>query len=117
MSEIAAKKLARFGLSADFSSCLVEFENHDGTTGRLTFPAGQLQEVIGLLLQLKQLHAEKTEGGESRSVLMAEQVGVLVQPDVALLDFIVGGAPLSFAISVEVAKQVMEILKQRLPAA
>ena len=33
---IAAKKLSRFGLSADFSTCLVEFEAQDGTTSRLT---------------------------------------------------------------------------------
>jgi hypothetical protein len=113
---IAAKKLSRFGLSADFSTCLVEFENPDGAASRLTFPADQLQEVIGLLLQVKQVHAEKTEGDQSRSVMMAERVGVLVQPEMTFIDFMVGGAPLSFAISPDIATQLMEILKQRLPA-
>jgi hypothetical protein len=113
---IAAKKLSRFGLSADFSTCLVEFEGADGTTARLTFPADQLQEVIGLLLQVKQIHAEKTQGDQSRSVMIAERVGVLVQPDATLLDFMVGGAPLSFAISPDITAQLIEILKQRLPS-
>ena len=114
---ITAKKLNRFGLSADFSTCLVEFEAQDGATSRLTFPADQLQEVIGLLLQVKQVHAEKTEDAQSRSVMVAERVGVLVQPDMTFIDFMVGGAPLSFAISPDIANQLMEILKQRLPAA
>lgn len=113
---IAATKLSRFGLSADFSTCLVEFENQDGTTNRLTFPADQLQEVIGLLLQVKQVHAEKTTAGQSRSVMVAERVGVLVQPEMVFIDFMVGGAPLSFAVSPDIANQLMEILKQRLPA-
>jgi hypothetical protein len=113
---IAAKKLNRFGLSADFSTCLVEYEAQDGTTNRLTFPADQLQEVIGLLLQVKQVHAEKSEDAQSRSVMMAERVGVLVQPEKTFIDFMVGGAPLSFAISPDIANQLMEILKQRLPA-
>ena len=113
---IAAKKLLRFGLSADFATCLVEFENPDGATSHLTFPADQLQEVIGLLLQVKQIHAEKTESDRTRSVMVAERVGVLVQPEATLLDFMVGGAPLSFAISPDVAAQLMEILKQGLPA-
>ena len=117
MDTIAARKLSRFGLSADFSTCLVEFENQDGATARLTFPAEQLQEVIGLLLQVKQVHAEKTASDQTRSVLFAEQIGVLVQPKATLLDFMVGGAPLSFAISPQVTKQLMDILKQRLPAA
>ena|SRR5438477_5166256 len=112
----AARKLSRFGLSADFSTCLVEFEMLDGATSRLTFPADQLQEVIGLLLQVKQVHAEKTERDQTRSVMVAERVGVLVQPEVTLLDFMVGGAPLSFAISPDLTVQLMEILKQRLPA-
>ncbi len=116
MDSIAAQKLSRFGLSADFSTCLVEFENQDGETARLTFPAAQLQEVIGLLLQVKQVHGEKTANDQTRSVLFAEQIGVLVQPEATLLDFMVGGAPLSFAISPEVTKQLLEILKQRLPA-
>lgn len=113
---IAATKLSRFGLSADFSTCLVEFENQDGTTNRLTFPADQLQEVIGLLLQVKQVHAEKTTADQSRSVMVAERVGVLVQPEMVFMDFMVGGAPLSFAVSPDIANQLMEILKQRLPA-
>jgi hypothetical protein len=117
MDTIAARKLLRFGLSADFSTCLVEFENRDGATARLTFPADQLQEVIGLLLQVKQVHADKTTSDQARSVLFVEQIGVLVQPEATLLDFVVGGAPLSFAVSPEVAKQLLEILKQRLPAA
>jgi hypothetical protein len=113
---IAAKKLSRFGLSADFSTCLVEFENQDGTTSRLSFPAEQLQEVIGLLLQVKQVHADKTAGDQSRSVMVAERVGVLVQPEMVFMDFVVGGAPLSFAISPELGHQLREILTQRLPA-
>ena len=114
---IAAKKLSRFGLSADFSTCLVEFESQDGGTARLSFPAGQLQEVIGLLLQVKQIHSDKTDANQSRSVMVADQIGVLVQPDATLLDFMVGGAPLSFAISPDVATQLMQILKERLPTA
>jgi len=113
---IAAKKLSRFGLSPDFATCLVEFESQDGTTSRLTFPADQLQEVIGLLLQVKQVHSEKTSNDQSRSVMLAERVGVLVQPEMVFVDFMVGGAPLSFAISQDIATQLMEILKQRLPA-
>ncbi len=116
MDTIAARKLSRFGLTPDFSTCLVEFENQDGATARLTFPADQLQEVIGLLLQVKQVHAEKTANDQTRSVLLAEQIGVLVQPEATLLDFVVGGAPLSFAITPELTKQLLEILKQRLSA-
>ena len=112
---IAAKKLSRFGLSGDGSTCLVEFENDDGGTGRLSFPSAQLDEVLGLLLQVKQLHAERTQGAETRAVLIAERVGVLVQPDAAVLDFVVGGAPISFAIPPEMAMQLMQILKEKLP--
>jgi len=114
---ITATRLSRFGLSADGSACLVEFEKPDGETGRLTFPPGQLDEVIGLLLQLKQLHAQRTEQNETRSVLIADRVGVLVQPDAAVLDFVVGGAPISFAIPLEMAGQLTQILKERLPPA
>jgi hypothetical protein len=48
--------------------------------------------------------------------MVAERVGVLVQPEMVFMDFVVGGAPLSFAISPELAQQLREILKQRLPA-
>lgn len=112
---IAAKKLLRFGLSGDASTCLVEFEKEDGATERLSFPSNQLDEVLGLLMQVKQIHAQKTEGTQTRSVLIAERVGVLVQPDAAVLDFVVGGSPISFAIPPEMAIQLMQILKDRLP--
>jgi hypothetical protein len=115
MTEITATKLSRFGLSADGSACLVEFEKPDGTTDRLTFPPAQLDEVIGLLLQVKQVYAQKMEGNETRSVLIADRVGVLVQPDAAVMDFVVGGAPISFAIPLEMAGQLAQILKERLP--
>jgi hypothetical protein len=117
MTEITATKLSRFGLSADGSACLVEFEKSGGGTDRLTFPPAQLDEVIGLLLQVKQVYAQKMEGDQTRSVLVADQVGVLVQPDAAVLDFVVGGAPISFAIPLEMAKQLTQILKEKLPAA
>ncbi|HEY4263848.1 MAG TPA: hypothetical protein VGM72_00900 [Micropepsaceae bacterium] len=116
MTEIAATRLSRFGLSADGSACLVEFEKSDGETGRLTFPPAQLDEVIGLLLQLKQVYAQKIEGNETRSVLVADRVGVLVQSDAAVLDFVVGGAPISFAIPLEMAAQLTQILQERVPA-
>jgi hypothetical protein len=112
---INATKLSRFGLSADGAMCLVEYEKDDGGTDRLAFPASQLDEVIGLLLQLKQIYAEKMEGTQTRSVLVADRVGVLVQPDAAVLDFVVGGAPISFAIPTEMAAQLMQILQQKLP--
>lgn len=115
MTEITATKLSRFGLSADGSACLVEFEKPDGGTDRLTFPPAQLDEVIGLLLQVKQVYAQKMEGNETRSVLIADRVGVLVQPDAAVMDFVVGGAPISFAIPLEMAGQLAQILKERLP--
>jgi|SRR6185437_797702 len=117
MSEtIAATKLSRFGLSADASTCLVEFENDKGGTDRLSFPSGQLDEVIGLLLQVKQIHAQKTQDSQTRSVLVAERVGVLVNPEAAVLDFVVGGAPISFAIPQPMAIQLMQILRDRLPS-
>src|SRR3954464_14154767 len=81
MTETIANKLSRFGLSADGAMCLVEYEKDDGGTDRLAFPASQLDEVIGLLLQLKQIYAEKMEGTQTRSVLVADRVGVLVQSD------------------------------------
>jgi hypothetical protein len=112
---IAAKKLLRFGLSADGSLCLVEFEKDDGGIERLTFPTAQLDEVLGLLLQVKQLHSERTEGAQTRSVLVAERVGVFVQPEATVLDFVVGGAPISFAIPGTMAIQLMQILNERLP--
>jgi len=112
---IAAKKLLRFGLSADGALCLVEFEKEDSATERLSFPSAQLDEIIGLLLQVKQIHAEKTEGAEKRSVLVAERVGVLVQSDAVVMDFMVGGAPISFAIPSDMAMQLMQILNERLP--
>jgi hypothetical protein len=114
---ITATRLSRFGLSADASACLVEFEKPDGGTDRLTFPPGQLDEVIGLLLQLKQVYAQKTGENETRSVLIADRVGVLIQPDATVLDFVVGGAPISFAIPLEMAAQLRQILVERLPAA
>jgi hypothetical protein len=114
---IAAKKLSRFGLSADGSMCLIEFERPDNGTDRLAFPSGQLDEVVSLLLQVKQIHSERTEGAQTRSVLVAERVGVLVQPDAAILDFMVGGAPISFAVPTEMAVQLAQILQQRLPPA
>ena len=113
---IAAKKLLRFGLSGDGSACLVEYEKDDGGIDRLAFPSAQLDEVVGLLLQVKQLHSQRTEGNETRSVLVADRVSVLVQPDAAVLDFVVGGAPISFAIPTEMAIQLMQILKERLPS-
>jgi hypothetical protein len=112
---IAAKKLSRFGLSADGAQCLVEFEKEDSATERLSFPSAQLDEIIGLLLQVKQLHAERTVGSETRSVLVAERVGVLVQPDAVVMDFMIGGAPISFAIPRDMATQLMQILNERLP--
>jgi hypothetical protein len=115
MTEITATRLSRFGLSADGSACLVEFEKPDGGIDRLTFPPSQLDEVIGLLLQLKQVYAQKMEGNETRSVLVADRVGLLVQPDAAVLDFVVGGAPISFAIPLEMAGQLSQILVERLP--
>jgi hypothetical protein len=113
---IAATKLARFGLSGDGANCLIEFEKQDGETGRLSFPAEQLDEVVGLLLQVRQIR-EARSGNESRSVLVAEKVGVMVQPEAAVLDFVVGGAPISFAVTPQIATQLMQILKERLPAA
>jgi len=80
MTEIAATKLSRFGLSADGANCLIEYEKQGGETDRLAFPASQLDEMIGLLLQVKQLHSQKTQGNDQRQVLVAERVGVLVQP-------------------------------------
>ncbi len=115
MTEIAATKLSRFGLSADGANCLIEYEKQGGETDRLAFPASQLDEMIGLLLQVKQLHSQKTQGNDQRQVLVAERVGVLVQPEAAVLDFVVGGAPISFAIPTEMAMQLMQILKERLP--
>src|SRR5258706_13522894 len=117
MAETIAKKLSRFGLSRDASACLVEYEKENGEIDRLTFPSAQLDEVIGLLLQLKQIYAQKMEGNETRSVLVADRVGVLVQPDAAVLDFVVGGAPISFAIPTDMAAQLMQILQSKLPAA
>jgi hypothetical protein len=111
---IAAKKLLRFGLSGDGAICLVEFEKEDGTTERLSFPSGQLDEVVGLLLQVKQIYSQKMEGSETRSVLVAERVGVLVQPEAVLLDFVIGGAPISFAVPREMADQLMQIFNERL---
>ncbi len=116
MTETIAKKLSRFGLSRDASACLIEYEKENGETDRLAFPSTQLDEVLGLLLQLKTIYAQKTEGGDKRSVLVADQVGVLVQPDAAVFDFIVGGAPISFAIPTQMATQLMQILQARLPA-
>jgi len=112
---IAAAKLSRFGLSSDATSCLIEFENEDGGTDRLSFPTAQLDEVISLLLQVKQIHAAKTESAETRTVLVAEKVRVLVQPEAAVLDFVVGGAPISFAFSTDMAVQLMQIFQQKLP--
>ena len=117
MAETIAKKLSRFGLSRDASACLVEYEKESGEIDRLTFPSAQLDEVIGLLLQLKQIYSQKMEGNETRSVLVADRVGVLVQPDAAVLDFVVGGAPISFAIPTDMAAQLMQILQSKLPAA
>ena|SRR6267142_2454695 len=111
---ITAKKLLRFGLSSDSSQCLIEFETPEGGTDRFGFPAEQLEEVLGLFLQIKQLHSERTEGNQSRSVLVADRVGVLVQPDAAVLDFVIGGAPISFAIPTAMATQLMQILKEKL---
>jgi hypothetical protein len=117
MSEtIAATKLLRFGLSGDASTCLVEFEREGGGTDRLSFPSDQLDQVVGLLLQVKQIHAQKTQDTQTRSVLVAERVGVLVDPEAAVLDFVVGGAPISFAIPQPMAIQLMQILRDRLPA-
>jgi hypothetical protein len=117
MSEHAAKKLSRFGLSADMSACLVEFEKQDGATDRLTFPASQLEEVVNLLLQVKQVHSEKTENSQTRTALVAQRVGVLVQPDATILDFIVGGAPMTIALPTDLAGQLAQILKEKLPKA
>jgi hypothetical protein len=114
MTETIAKKLSRFGLSRDASLCLIEYEKENGETDRLDFPSSQLDEVLGLLLQLKTIHAQKTEGGDKRSVLIADQVGLLVQPDAAVFDFIIGGAPISFAIPTEMAVQLMQALQARL---
>src|SRR5215468_6782713 len=114
MAETIAKKLSRFGLTKDAASCLVEYEKENGETDRLAFPSSQLDEVLGLLLQLKTIYAEKTQGGDKRSVLVADQVGLLVQPDAAVFDFIVGGAPISFAIPTEMAVQLMQALQARL---
>jgi hypothetical protein len=111
---ITAKRLMRFGLSGDGSHCLIEFEKSDGGSNRLAFPTEQLDEVVGLFLQIKQLHSERMEGNESRSVLVADRVGVLVQPDAAVLDFVIGGAPISFAIPTAMATQLMQILKEKL---
>ena len=113
---ITAKRLLRFGLSSDASTCLVEFEKDDEAIDRLAFPSAQLDEVIGLLLQLKQIHAEKTQDTQSRSVLVVDRVGVLVQPEAAVLDFVVGGAPISFAVPTEMAIQLMQIFQQKLPS-
>ena len=110
---ITTKGLTRFGLTPDFATCLVEFETESGT-GRLSFPAEQLGGVIQLLLQVKQLHSEKTEGEGTRSVLVAERVGVLVQPEATVMDFVIGGAPMSFAVPTEMARQLLQILKDRL---
>ena len=115
MTEIAAKRLVRFGLSADGSNCLVEYEAQDGALNRLDFPTAQLDEVIGLLLQVKQLHAERFQASDSRSVLVAERVGVLVQPDAVVMDFVVGGAPISFAIPPEMAVQLMQYFQKQFP--
>ena len=112
---ITATKLARFGLSGDGANCLIEFEKQDGSTDRLSFPAEQLDEVVGLLLQVRQIREAKS-GSESRSVLVAENVGVMVQPEATVLDFVVGGAPISFAVTPTIAAQLMQILKERLPA-
>jgi len=111
---ITAKKLLRFGLSGDGSQCLIEFETDDGGSDRLAFPAAQLDEVVGLFLQIKQLHSERTEGSQSRAVLVAERVGVSVQPDATILDFVIGGAPISFAIPNTMATQLAQILKEKL---
>ena len=113
---IAATKLARFGLSADGANCLIEFEKSDGSTDRLSFPAEQLDEVVGLLLQVRQIR-ESRSASESRSVLVAENVGVMVQPEATVFDFVVGGAPISFAVTPTIATQLMQILKERLPRA
>jgi len=113
LTEIAAKKLVRFGLSANGSQCLVEFEREDGATDRLDFPSTQLDETISLLLQIKQLYAERFQASGQRSVLVAERVGVLVQPDAVVMDFMVGGAPISFAIPPEMAVQLMQYLQQQ----
>ena len=112
---MTAKRLLRFGLSSDGSICLVEYEKDGGELDRLSFPSAQLDEVIGLLLQVKQIYAEKMEGTQTRSVLVADRVGVLVQPDAAVLDFVVGGAPISFAIPTEMATQLAQILREKLP--
>lgn len=116
MTEIAAKRLVRFGLSANGSNVLVEYEREDAAIDRLDFPTAQLDEVIGLLLQVKQLHAERFQASDSRSVLVADRVGVLVQPDAVVMDFMVGGAPISFAIPPEMAVQLMQYLQQQFPA-
>jgi hypothetical protein len=111
---IAAKKLLRFGLSGDSSHCLIEFETLDGGSDRLAFPTAQLDEVVGLFLQIKQLHSERTEGTQTRAVLVAERVGVSVQTEATVLDFVIGGAPISFAIPPTMATQLMQILKEKL---
>jgi hypothetical protein len=113
---IAAKKLVRFGLSGDGSACLVEFEKDDGQKDRLTFPTAQLDEVVSLLLQVRQLHSERFQDAQARSVLVSERVGVSVQEDTAVLDFMVGGAPISFAISKTIALQLVQIFKEKLPS-
>jgi len=116
LTEIAAKRLVRFGLSANGANCLVEYETEGGAIDRLDFPTAQLDEVIGLLLQVKQLHAERSQGSNTRSVLVADRVGVLVQPDAVVMDFMIGGAPISFAIPREMAVQLMQYLQQQFPA-
>jgi len=57
LTEITAKRLIRFGLSANGSNCLVEYETQDGATDRLDFPTAQLDEVIGLAAELTNGHA------------------------------------------------------------
>jgi hypothetical protein len=69
-----------------------------------------------MLLQVKQIHAERTEGAQTRSVLVADRVGVFVQSEAAVLDFVVGGAPISFAIPTQMAIQLMQIFQQKLPS-
>jgi hypothetical protein len=41
----------------------------------------------------------------------------MVQPEATVLDFVVGGAPISFAMTPTIATQLMQILKERLQAA
>jgi hypothetical protein len=114
---ITAKKLSRFGLSADGANCLIEFEKADGQTDRLDFPAAQLDEVVSLLLQVRHIHSERTQSTQ-RSVLVADRVGVAFQPDTetVVLDFVVGGGPVGFAIPQSLATQMIQVLKEKLPA-